>query len=97
MADISDEGVVLLLGEKEARTPLSWACLEGVADFLAGAGWVTVGGVYDTGGSPGTLDGYLKGWIKRATAGWVAVLLEAAGVVELDRARPARIRLALGA
>jgi hypothetical protein len=49
--------------------------------------------VYDIEGVPGTLDAYLKGWIKRTTAGWIAVVLERAGVVELDRRRPARVRL----
>lgn len=30
------------------------------------------------------LDGYLKGWIKRQTANYVAVVLERAGVLELS-------------
>ncbi len=44
-------------------------------------------------GKPGTLDGYLKGCVKRTTAGWVAVVLDQAGVVEIIHDRPARIRL----
>jgi hypothetical protein len=40
--------------------------------------------------------GYLKGWIKRQTANYVAVMLERAGVVELNRERPAQIRLTDG-
>ena len=84
---------IRILGEKKAWTPLSWACLEGVGRFLAGKGWVVIGGVYETAGASDTLDGYLKAWIKRATAGWVAALLEAAGVAEIDRGRPARVRL----
>jgi hypothetical protein len=47
--------------------------------------------VLDTG--PGTLDEYLKTYLKRATAGWVAVVLEHAGVVAIDRSRPARVKL----
>jgi hypothetical protein len=39
------------------------------------------------------LDGYLNGWIKRQTANYVAVVLERVGVVDLDRERPAKIRL----
>ena len=39
------------------------------------------------------LDGYLKRWIKRQTANYVAVVLERAGVLELDRERPAQVRL----
>lgn len=85
--------LVLLLGEQRAWTPLRWECLEGVVDFLRGRGWVPVGTIYDTSADPNTLDGYLKGCIKRATAGWVAVVLERAGVVDVDRGRPARVRL----
>ena len=47
-----------------------------------------VGGQYVTVGTPGTLDGYLKGCTSITTAGWVAVVLEQAGIVELDHGRP---------
>lgn len=63
-------------------------------DFLAGRGWVPISGDYDTIGDPGTLDGYLKTCIKRATAGWVAVVRETAGLAEDRPGRPGRIRLA---
>jgi hypothetical protein len=93
--EIDTEGVVLLLGKKEARTRLSWDCLEGVPGFIAErGGTVEIGGRYDTAGNRGTLDEHLKGCVKRATAGWVAVLLEEAGVVEVVRERPAKVRLA---
>jgi hypothetical protein len=39
------------------------------------------------------LDGYLKGWMKRQTVNYVAVVLERAGVLELGRERPAQVRL----
>lgn len=42
------------------------------------------------------LDGYLKRWIKRQTANYVAVVLERAGVADLDRERPAQFRLTDG-
>jgi hypothetical protein len=54
---------------------------------------VTIGGVYDSGSTPGTLDSYLKVYMKRATAGWVAALFGAAGLVELDRGLPSRVRM----
>lgn len=85
--------MVLLLGEQEAWTALTWSCLEGVIPFLARRGWVEVGSRYDVTGSPDTLDGYLKGCTKRATAGWVAAVLERAEVLEIDRSRPVRVRL----
>ncbi len=93
IARIDDKGVVLLLGKQEAWTPLRWSCLEGVPNFLSAKGWVPIGSRYETTADPGTLDGYLKGCLKRATAGWVAVLLEHARVVEIDRSRPAMVRL----
>lgn len=93
VADINDKGVVLLLGAQEARTLMTWPCLEGVGPYLAGKGWVRIGSKYETGADPGTLDEYLKGFVNRATGGWVAVLLEHAGVVEVDRSHPARVRL----
>lgn len=86
-------GVVLLLGKQQTPTPITWTVLEGVVPFLEGRGWVPIGGVYDTHADDRTLDGYLKRHIKRATAGWVAVLLEKAGVLRIDRERPARVQL----
>jgi hypothetical protein len=47
-------------------------------------------------GNPGTLDGYLKGCIKRDTAAWVARVLADAGVVQLDLGPPVRVRLRSG-
>ena len=55
--------------------------------------WVPIGSKYETTADARTLDGYLKGYMKRATAGWVAAVLERAGVIEIDRSRPARVRL----
>jgi hypothetical protein len=91
---VRPEGLVLLVGAKEAWTPISWRCLEGVPGYLRGRAWVRIGSEFDD-GVEGTLDAYLKGFIARATAPWVAVVLETAGVVLVDRDRPARVRLAV--
>lgn len=88
------DGLVLLLGAKEAWTPLPWSALEGVPDLLRGQGWVRVGGVYSMDMAQGTLDAHLKQYLARATAGWVAVVLEVAEVVHLDRTPPAKVELA---
>jgi hypothetical protein len=85
--------LVLLLGAKQTRTPFDWACLEGISDFLRGRGWIRVGANRDVRGDATALDGYLKRCIKRQTADYMAVVLERAGLVELDRERPARVRL----
>ena len=89
----TSEGLVLLLGTKEAWTPLPWQAMEGVPDFLRGRGWVAIGSLYSTDSQPGSLDEYMKSFLKRATAGWVAVVLERAGVLVIDRSRPARVKL----
>jgi hypothetical protein len=86
------EGLSLLFGPKKTRTLLSWRCLEGVPGYLRGRGWVLVGANRDVNSDYGP-DGYLKRWIKRQTANYVAVVLERAGIVELDRERPAQVRL----
>lgn len=85
-------GMSLLFGPKMTKTLLTWRCLEGVPRYLRGQGWVPVGANRDVNGNYG-LDGYLKHWIKRQTANYVAVVLERAGVLELDRGRPAKVRL----
>jgi len=88
------DGLVLLLGEKEAWTTLPWRALEEIPDLLRGRGWVRTGSVYSTKSAEGTLDAHLNLFVKRATPGWVAVVLERAGVLGMDRSRPARVRLA---
>ena len=91
--ELNSTGMVLLLVQKRAWTFLSWDCTEGVPTFLRDRGWVRVGANRDVHGNPGTLDSYLKNCLKRQTADYVAVVLERAGVVELDRDTPARVRL----
>lgn len=60
VARFTSDGLVLLLGEKEAWTPLPWRALEGVPDFLRGRGWVLIGSVYSIDSQAGSLDEYLK-------------------------------------
>jgi hypothetical protein len=90
---IDSDGVVLLLGKQRAVTRFSWGCLEGLPEYVRGKGSVPIGSKYATDADPGTLDAYLKGHVNRATAGWVAALLERAGVFEIKRDRPASVRL----
>jgi hypothetical protein len=93
--ELNATGMVLLLGQKRARTPLSWECIKGVPKFLRSRGWVRVGANRYVRGNPGTLGSYLKNCLKRQTADYVAAVLERAGVVELDRETPARVRLSM--
>jgi len=90
---LSSEGIVLELGKERTPTFFRWQCLEGVPAFLQQHGRVRING---SGKSQivvaGTLDGYLKEHVNRLTAGWVAALLEKAGVVEIENTRPAYVR-----
>ena len=96
VARYTTEGLVLLLGAKQAWTPLPWAAVEEIPEFLRGRAWVRIGSTYSTDAIEGTLDAHLKRFLARATGGWVAVLLERAGVLEIDRSAPARVKLAAG-
>ena len=78
------------------RTPLPWQALEDLPGFLRGRGWVVIGSLYSSDSKAGSLDQYMKRFQRRATAGWVAVVLEKAGVLAIDRSRPARVKLCVG-
>ena len=95
LAEMDDEGIVLLLGRNRARTRLSWGCLESVPEFLRGqVGWVPAGGAHSVAGEPGTLDKHLKRHLKRDVARWLARVLLDAGVVEIADGAPLRLRTA---
>jgi hypothetical protein len=68
--------------------------LKEVLDLLRGRRWIRIGSVYSMDSVAGTLDAHLKQYLARATAGWVAVVLEKAGVVHVDRTPPAKVTLA---
>jgi hypothetical protein len=88
-------GIIPELGQQRTTTFFPWQCLEAVTPFLLSQGRVPING---SGKSrsvvPGTLDGFLKSHVNRLTAGWVAAVLEKAGVIEIERTRPAYVKLA---
>ena len=90
---LDSRGATLLFGAKRTPTFFSWACLEGVVDFLQCETWVPVGANRDVRGNPGTFDSYLKQHVARQTANYVAALLARAGVVDLDNQRPMQVRM----
>ena len=90
---IDEKEIALLFGKKETPTRFSWACLEGIPAFLRGKDWVEIRMTFNTKGMPNTFDEYMKKYIKRATANYIAVVLKKADIVEIDRRRPLRIRL----
>jgi hypothetical protein len=96
VAEITRDGIVLLLGQGRWRTPIPWDALEGLADLLRGQGWVRTSGAYERAEDTTSPSGYLKQFVDRETSNWVMVVMERAGVVELDRRRPVRARLTGG-
>jgi hypothetical protein len=96
LGTMSAAGIAIELGAKRTPTFFTWECLEGVVPYLRQEGCVRING---SGKSQeivaGTLDGYLKQHVNRLTAGWIAALLEKAGVVEIDRSPPACVRAAI--
>ena len=94
LESLGDRGIVLLLGTQRNYTPLSWECLEGVVPFLRGhPGWVHAGGTYEVSGATDTLDEHLKSCLSRQTSRWVTVVLHLAGIVDVDKGPPLRVRL----
>lgn len=93
VASLSADALVLLFGKKEARTAFNWEDLETIPGFLTDKGWVKIGARHVTTGVPGTLDGYLKGFVKRTSGGYITSVLEIAGIVDANRAKPAKVRL----
>ena len=92
---LSEGSLVLLFGKKRTRTAIPWSCLESVMRLLVKGDWIEIRSVHDVEGVPGSLDGHIKsnGGPARTTGGYVAAVLEAAKVVDVDLNRPARIRL----
>ena len=92
---LSEGALVLLFGKKRTPTTLPWPCLESAMRLLMQGDWIEIRSVHDVEGVPGSLDGHIKsnGGPARATGGYVAAVLEAAKVVDVDLNRPARVRL----
>jgi hypothetical protein len=84
----------LLAQQKDKR--LGRVAGDGEPDLLRARDWVLIGSVYSTDSRQGSLDEHLKRYLKRATAGWVAVVLETAAVITIDRSRPAQVKLRPG-
>jgi hypothetical protein len=88
------EGIEVLIGPKLRQRTLKWAWLEGTAQFLYLNDRVSLNmcaqSVADRRES---LCEYLRRHCLESTAGWLAALLERAGVVEISRPRPTTVRL----
>lgn len=96
VGDLLGNALVLLFGKKEARTSFLWKDLETIPEFLTGKGWVNIGARHITAGIPGTLDGYLKRFVKRTSGGYIASILRVSGIIDVDPVKPAKVKLRNG-
>lgn len=85
---IANKGPVRPLGEKESRMLIPRAALEGAPGLVSARACSTIVGVHSQFADPTTLDGYMKRFVNRATAGSVASLLGRARLVQLNRDFP---------
>lgn len=89
--NVSPTGVTLILGGGW-KTPIPAECWNGIPTFLKGRDWIEIGAIHGRSKS-GTLEKYIDGFISRSAGNYVASVLERAGIVEIDRQRPSKIRL----
>ena len=84
----TDSGKVLI---ETGRTPsiikIPASVLEEAPNFLRGKGWISIGPVQ------GNSDELSLDSLARSRAPYVAPLLELAEIAEIDRSRPAKVRL----
>lgn len=91
---ISEVEVILVIG-KSRRTAIPAECLNGIPNFLKGMDWVEIGAIHDYVCKPGTLEDYINDSKpeKTSVGNYVASILEHAGIVDIDRKPPSKVRL----
>ena len=93
VGELGTESLILVVGQGRWKVPTPWQALEQLPSFLKDRGWVKVGSIHSEDVDPESLDGFLRPFVARSGASYLPVVLEKAGVVEIDRRRPASIRL----
>lgn len=88
---ISLSGITLRLGKKW-NTPIPAACWDGIPNYLRGKDYVEIGAIHGI-SKIGTLENYIDRFIPRSAGNYVASVLEYAGIVEIDRKLPSKVRL----
>jgi hypothetical protein len=90
---VDSEKVLIVTGKKPSILKIPASALEETPDFLRGKGWLRIGATHEN-SEESTLDSFLKRFSSGTSwASYVAPLLELAEIVDLDRKRPAKIRL----
>lgn len=87
------EKILIETGKKPSVLKIPASALEEAPDFLRGKGWIRIGAVHEISNEL-SLDTFLKRFTHGTSmASYVAPLLELADIAEIDRKRPAKIRL----
>jgi hypothetical protein len=86
ITDVDNERVLIETGRTPSTVKILASALEEAPNFLRGKGWISIGHVQ--GNSDLSLDA-----LARSRAPYVAPLLELAEIAEIDRSRPAKVRL----
>lgn len=87
------EKFVIETGRRPSTLKLPASAFEGAPDFLRGRGWIRIGAVHEISDEI-SFDTFLKRSSRGTSlASYVAPLLELGEIVEIDRKRPAKIRL----
>ena len=87
------EKILIETGKKPSVLKIPASTLEEAPDFLRGKGWIRIGAVHEISNEL-SLDTFLKRFTHGTSmASYVAPLLELADIAEIDRSRPAKIRL----
>jgi len=88
-----DSEKVIIRTEKGSLIKIAAPCLEDAPNFLRGKGWIRIGALHETSHGE-TLDSFVKRFTHgTSVASYVAPILEKAGIVNIDRRYPAKIRL----
>ena len=93
IGEITNTHVTVLLGEQRTPTLVPWVVLDDALRQMSGRGWLLIGAIHTSDSPQGSFEELLKPALRRSTANYIAVLLERAGLLEIDRARPARVRV----
>ena len=90
---IDGEKVLIETGKKPSTLKIPASALKEAPNFLRGKGWVKIGAVHEISDEL-SLDTFIKRFSHGTSlASYVAPLLELAEIAEIDRSRPAKIRL----
>ena len=88
-----DSEKVVIKTEGGSQIKIPGTCFENAPNFLREKGWTRIGALHDTSYGE-TFDGFLKRFTSgTSVASYVAPILEKAEIVEIDRSRPAKLRL----